>query len=129
MSAPPRSLDPIRHRLGRRRSSIQPSERAHQGFYKEISNPYNEAGIAAVMIFDIMGDCGRDDRNYGSHLRRAITETPRQDFRGLSIPFPDVLEGLRTRALPNHLHHHALHKEHSLSFCHFAAEFTYDNLH
>jgi hypothetical protein len=74
MSAPPRSLDPIRHRLARRRTSIQPSERAHQGFYKEMSNPYNEAGIAAVMMFEIMGDCGRDDRNYGRHLRRAITE-------------------------------------------------------
>ena len=50
----------------------------------------------------------------------------RQHFNGVS---PGVLEGLRTRVLPKHLHHHALHKEHSLSFCHFAAEFTHDNLH
>jgi hypothetical protein len=73
-----------------------------------------------------------DDPQYSRARGRAITEIPSQDFNdGLSDPFPDVLEGLRTEVLPDHLHDNALHKKNSLSFSHFAAEFkrTDGNLH
>jgi len=65
-----------------------------------------------------------DDANYGSINNRAITQIPEQDFnRGLSDAIPDVLQGLRTKALPHRLQHHALHRDRSLALCHFAAQF------
>jgi len=75
-----------------------------------------------------MRDYDYGDSNYSRQCNRAITEIPEQDFNhGLSNPLPNVLEGLRTKALPDHLHDNALHKEKSLSFCHFATEFKRTN--
>lgn len=120
-----------RTRFAQHRTSPQPSEQAHQRYRNDISESYNEAAVSYLVQSDIMRDY-RYDCNYGRHLNRAITEIPTQDFNdGLSNAEPDVLEGLKTRVLPEHLHDNALHKKNSLSFCHFAAEFkrTDGNLH
>jgi hypothetical protein len=81
----------------------------------------------------MMRDYHESDFNYGKQCSRAITQIPSQDFNhGLSNPEPYILEGLKTKVLPDHLHDdHALHKKNSLSFCHFATEFkrTDGNLH
>ncbi|KAK0721075.1 hypothetical protein B0H67DRAFT_483245, partial [Lasiosphaeris hirsuta] len=65
------------------------------------------------------------DRDYGRAYGRAITQIPKQDFNnGLSNPLPDILEGLKTKVLPSHLHGHSLHSNNSsLALCHFATEF------
>ena len=120
-----------RTRFAQHRTSPQPSEQAHQRYRDDISESYNEATASHLVRSDIMRDY-RHDRNYGRYYSRAITEIPTQDFNyGLSNAEPDVLEGLKTRVLPEHLHDNALHKKDSLSFCHFAAEFkrTDGNLH
>ncbi|KAK3360886.1 hypothetical protein B0T24DRAFT_599959 [Lasiosphaeria ovina] len=48
-----------------------------------------------------------------------------RDFNhGLSDARPDILEGVRVRALPSHLKHHSLYREEpALAFCHLAVEF------
>jgi len=123
-SRPPQSLDTIRHSLTRRRTSTQPSEHAHQVYCTRISESYSKARAALLVHLKILRDYDETDLNYGKHCSRAITEIPSQDFnKGLSNPLPDVLEGLRTKVLPDHLYDNALHTKDSLSFCHFAAEF------
>jgi hypothetical protein len=130
-SKPPQDLSIIQHDLGRRRSSAQPSEYAHQGYCKGISNSFNEARVSSFVQSKIMKDYSESDWDYGRACARAITRIPEQDFNnGLSNPLPDVLEGLNTEVLPSHLHGHSLHGNGgSLAFCHFAAEFkgTYGN--
>ncbi|KAK0737062.1 hypothetical protein B0T21DRAFT_410528 [Apiosordaria backusii] len=123
-SPPHQGLSTIRNHLTQHRTSPQPSEHAHQVYCTRISESYNEAGAALLVHSKIMRDYNESDLNYGKHCSRAITEIPSQDFNnGLSDPLPDVLEGLRTKVLPDHLHDNALHTKDSLSFCHFAAEF------
>jgi len=131
---PAPNLNTIEHRFAQRRTSTQPSKHAHQAYCIGISESYNEAGAALLIQSKIMRDYNESDFNYGKQCNRAITQIPSQDFNhGLSNPEPDVLEGLRTRVLPDYLHDdHVLHnKKNSLSFCHFAAEFkrTDGNLH
>ncbi|KAK4451263.1 hypothetical protein QBC34DRAFT_401595 [Podospora aff. communis PSN243] len=129
-SRPPQGLSIIRNYTTQRRTSTQPSERAHQTYFDKVSNSYNENDISHLIQSRIMREY--NDPQYNRAHGRAITEIPSQDFNnGLSNPFPDVLEGLVTKVLPYHLHDNALHKKNSLSFCHFAAEFkrTDGNLH
>jgi len=131
-SCPPQGIDTIRHHLSQRRTSNQPSEKAHRRYCHAISNSYNETRAAALVQSKMMREFSDIDFNYGRHCSRAITEIPSQGFNnGLSNPLPDVLEGLYTNVLPHHLHDNALHKKNSLSFSHFAAEFkrTDGNLH
>jgi len=125
-SHPPRGFDTARHALARRRTSTQPSEKGHRAYSFRVSDSYNETKAADLVKVKMMRDLEDGDLDYSRHCGRALTETPPQDFnRGLSNPLPDVIEGLRTMALPNHLRHTALHQDRSssLSFSHFAAEF------
>jgi len=131
-SHPCQGLSTMENRAAQHRTSPQPSEHAHQAYCTGISRSYNEAGAALLVQSKIMRDYNGNDFNYGKQCSRAITEIPSQDFNaGLSNPEPDVLEGLYTEVLPDHLHDNALHKKNSLSFCHFAAEFkrTDSNFH
>ncbi|KAK3372688.1 hypothetical protein B0H63DRAFT_551560 [Podospora didyma] len=51
---PPPGLSTIQYRLTQRRTSTQPSEHAHQGYYKSISNSYNEPRASFLVQADIM---------------------------------------------------------------------------
>ncbi|KAK0716283.1 hypothetical protein B0H67DRAFT_445682, partial [Lasiosphaeris hirsuta] len=122
-SRPAQDLDIIRHHLTRRRSSTQPSEHTHQQYCRDISDSFNEATASQDIQSDLMKKY--NDLNYGKLNQRAITGTPKQVFnKVLSNPHPDRLDGFKTKALPSHMHSHALHTgRNSLSLCHFAAEF------
>ena len=128
----PRGFNTLRNVGNQRRTSTQPSEQAHQEYCGDISESYNEARTSFLVQSSIMRQYSSIDRNYGRQSSRAITQIPKQDFNdNLSKPLPDILDGLKTKALPGHLHNNALHTAHSLSFCHFATEFkrTDGNFH
>ena len=129
---PPQGLDTIRHYLTRRRTSTQPSEHTHQRYCKKVSTSDNEDKVSFLIQTDIMKRYDYSDPQYDRIHGRAITRIPPQDFNdGFSDPLPDILEGLSTAILPDHLRNYALHTKNSLSFSHFAAEFkrTDSNLH
>jgi hypothetical protein len=91
-SKPPQDLGIIQHDLGRRRSSTQPSEYAHQGYCKGISNSFNKARVSSFVQSKIMKDYSESDWDYGRACGRAITRIPKQDFNdGLSNPLPNIL--------------------------------------
>ncbi|KAK5651235.1 hypothetical protein OQA88_12699 [Cercophora sp. LCS_1] len=121
-SSRPRGFNALRNVGNQRRTSTQPSEQAHQEYCDDISESYNEARASFLVQSSMMRQYGSIDRNYGRQNSRAITQIPEQDFNNLPNPLPDVLDGLKTKALPGHLHNNALHTAHSLSFCHFATE-------
>jgi hypothetical protein len=82
--------------------------------------------ISLIPLVSTISFSGFLFRFFGLTIARlTIARIPSQDFNnGLSNPLPGVLEGLKKRALPSHLHDHSLHnKDSSLAFCHFAAEF------
>ncbi|KAK3348991.1 hypothetical protein B0T25DRAFT_415257, partial [Lasiosphaeria hispida] len=121
-SKAPQDLDAIRLHLARRRSSTQPSEHAHQQYYHNVSDSFNEATASVFVQVDVMKR--HNDLNYNQMNNRAITQIPEEGFnQGLSNPIPDLLEGLKTKRLPSRIHDHALHKDCSLALCHFAVEF------
>ncbi|KAK5651279.1 hypothetical protein OQA88_12623 [Cercophora sp. LCS_1] len=129
-SRPPHGLNTIRNCVTQRRTNTQPSERIHQAYCNKVSRSFNEGSASHLIQTRIMREY--NDPQYNRVHGRAITQIPKQDFNNnLSDPRPDVLEGLCTEVLPDHLHDNALHKKKSLSFYHFTAEFKHDdgNLH
>ncbi|KAK0710566.1 hypothetical protein B0T21DRAFT_298050 [Apiosordaria backusii] len=122
-SKPPPDLYTIQQQLARRRSSAQPSEKAHQRYHRDISRSFNESTGSYLIQSNIMKNT--NSLHYGRMSGRAITQIPKQDFnKELSHPVPDILEGLYTETLPNHLQGHGLYRNtDSLAFSHFAAEF------
>jgi len=134
VSPPPPDYSIIQNHLTQRRTSTQPSETTNRQLGNAVTKSYNEQGTAFCVQSYMMKDYNLSDARYGRAFGRAVTETPSQDFNnGLSDPLPDILEGLYTEALPNHLQNNTLHATStgSLSFCHFATEFkrTNGNLH
>jgi hypothetical protein len=120
----PSDFDTIQHSFTQRRTSTQPSEPTHRIYSELVCTSYNESGASYLVQTDILKRYEYSDWRYRRVRDRAITQIPSQDFNhGLSNPLPDVLEGLYTKALPDHLHNNALHTKESLSFCHFAVEF------
>ncbi|KAK5654424.1 hypothetical protein OQA88_7334 [Cercophora sp. LCS_1] len=131
-SSPAHDLSTIQNRLTQRRTSTQPSENTNRQYGEAITESYSEMDAILCVNTHIMKGYNLSNVQYGRACGRAVTETPSRDFNdGLSNARPDILEGLTTKVLPDHLHDNALHEKKSLSFCHFAAEFkrTDGNLH
>lgn len=120
-SKPPPDLNTIKCHLTQRRTSTQPSERTHERYYREISESHNERRASFLIQSDIMKRY--NDPNYNRINSQTITCIPEEDFnKGLSNPHPDLIDGLNTGALPDHMRNHALYNsKSSLSLCHFAA--------